>query len=34
MNGPLWHVSYSKDGKEVFHVGIEGNGGKTTVLSN
>lgn len=33
-NGPLWHVSYGKDGKEVFHVGIEANGGKTTVLSN
>lgn len=34
VNGPLWHVSYSKDSKEVFHVGIEANGGKTTVLSN
>lgn len=32
VNGPLWHVSYSKDGKEIFHVGIEANGGKTTVL--
>ena len=32
VNGPLWHVSYGKDGKEVFHVGIEANGGKTTVL--
>jgi hypothetical protein len=32
VNGPLWHVSYAKDGKEVLHVGIEANGGKTTVL--
>jgi hypothetical protein len=32
-NAPLWHVTYSKDNKEVFHVGIEANGGKTTVLS-
>ena len=32
-NAPLWHVSYSKNNKEVFHVGIEANGGKTTVLS-
>lgn len=32
-NGPLWHVSYDKDGKEVFHVGIEGDTGKLTVLS-
>jgi hypothetical protein len=35
VGGPLWHFSYTgKDGKEVFHVGIEANGGKTTVLSN
>jgi hypothetical protein len=35
VHGPLWHVSYSgKDGKEVFHVGIEANGGKTKVLSD
>ena len=33
-DAPLWHVSYSKDNKEVFHVGIEANGGKTTVLSD
>lgn len=32
VNGPLWHVSYGRDGTEVFHVGIEANGGKTTVL--
>lgn len=34
MNGPLWHVGYSKNNKEVFHVGIEANGGKTKVLSD
>ncbi len=34
VKGPLWHLSYEKGGKEVFHVGIEANGGKTTVLSN
>lgn len=34
VKGPLWHVSYSQGDKEVFHVGIEANGGKTTVLSN
>ncbi|MFI5120491.1 MAG: hypothetical protein ACHQM4_08765 [Thermoanaerobaculia bacterium] len=33
IDAPLWHVSYKKDNKEVFHVGIEANGGKTKVLS-
>lgn len=33
--GPLWHLSYvGKDGKELFHVAIEANGGKVTVLTN
>jgi hypothetical protein len=34
IDGPLWHVTYSKNNKEVFHVGIEANGGKTTILSD
>lgn len=33
--GTLWHLSYSgPDGLEVFHVGIEGETGKLTVLSS
>jgi hypothetical protein len=32
--GPLWHLSYvGKDGKELFHVAIEADGGKVTVLT-
>jgi hypothetical protein len=32
--GPLWHLSYTgKNGKEIFHVAIEANGGRVTVLT-
>jgi len=34
IKGPLWHVSYSKNDKETFHVAIEGNGGKVKVLTD
>jgi hypothetical protein len=34
VNAPLWHVSYAKGDKEVFHVAIEANTGKASVLTN